>query len=165
MPPLDPARFLAAMAELPSGVTVTTCRDARGAPVGATLSAVTSLSLDPPMVLACFDRNSNTLRAVIEPGSPFLVHILARGQEAIAMAFAGKGGDKFDAVPWAPGRLGLPQIAGCAAGRMIRVISDVPLTPSMRPARTKREPTSFTPNEVFTRVGNSAPSAMRKTAG
>ena len=126
MPPLDPARFLAAMAELPSGVTVTTCRDARGAPVGATLSAVTSLSLDPPMVLACFDRNSNTLRAVIEPGSPFLVHILARGQEAIAMAFAGKGGDKFDAVPWAPGRLGLPQIAGCAATLVCRVADLVP---------------------------------------
>ena len=86
MPPLDPVRFLAAMAELPAGVTVTTCRDGLGAPVGATLSAVTSLSLDPPMVLACFDRGSNTLKAVIEPGSPFLLHILAHGQGAIALA-------------------------------------------------------------------------------
>ncbi len=126
MPPLDPARFLAAMAELPAGVTVTTCRDAAGAPVGATLSAVTSLSLDPPMVLACFDRGSNTLKAVVEPGTAFLLHILAHGQEAVAMAFAGKGGRKFDGVAWSPGRLGLPEIAGCAATLLCRVADLVP---------------------------------------
>jgi flavin reductase (DIM6/NTAB) family NADH-FMN oxidoreductase RutF len=126
MPPLDPARFLAAMAELPAGVTVTTCRDADGAPVGATLSAVTSLSLDPPMVLTCFDRGSNTLKAVVEPGTAFLLHILAHGQEAIAMAFAGKSGNKFADVDWAPGRLGLPRIAGCAATLLCRVADLVP---------------------------------------
>lgn len=126
MPPLDPARFLAAMAELPAGVTVTTCRDEKGTPVGATLSAVTSLSLDPPMVLACFDRGSNTLKAVMEPGTPFLLHILAQGQETVAMAFAGKGGDKFAQVAWAPGRLGLPEIAGCAAILVCRVADIVP---------------------------------------
>ena len=126
MPPLDPARFLAAMAELPAGVTVTTCRDGAGRPVGATLSAVTSLSLDPPMVLACFDRGSNTLKAVIEPGSPFLLHILAHGQEAIAMTFAGKGEEKFRGIPWAPGPLGLPEISGCAATLVCRVADLVP---------------------------------------
>lgn len=126
MPPLDPARFLAAMAELPAGVTVTTCRDSHGAPVGATLSAVTSLSLDPPMVLACFDRGSNTLKAVVEPGTAFLLHILAHGQESVAMAFAGKSEDKFAGVSWAPGRHNLPEIEGCAATLVCRVADLVP---------------------------------------
>ena len=59
--------FKAAMSDMPAAVTVVTCRDWQGRPVGTTLSAVSSLSLAPPMMLACFDVGSNTLKALL-PG-------------------------------------------------------------------------------------------------
>lgn len=119
--PVDAGRFTAAMAELPSGVTVATCRDHDGRPLGATMSSVTSLSLDPPMVLACFERRSTTLRRLRRPGASFLLHVLAAGQETVAQTFASRVPDKFDGLAWADGRLGLPEIEGCAAVIACRV--------------------------------------------
>ena len=105
--------FRAAMAELPACLTVITSRRADGAPVGATVSAVTSLSLEPAMLLACFASDSETLQA-IAGGQPFLVHILGDGQQHLAPRFARKGQDKFDSTPWRTGLAGLPQLSGCA---------------------------------------------------
>jgi len=106
--------FKAAMSDMPASVNIITCRDWQGQPVGTTLSAVSSLSLSPPMMLACFDIGSNTLKALL-PGVDFLIHILAGGQEKVAYAMAGKGTDKFEDVSWTPGPCDLPQIEGCAA--------------------------------------------------
>ncbi|MEQ8257628.1 MAG: flavin reductase family protein [Roseovarius sp.] len=106
--------FKSAMSDMPAAVTVVTCRDWQGRPVGTTLSAVSSLSLAPPMMLACFDVGSNTLKALL-PGVDFLIHVLAEGQEKVAYGMAGKGTDKFDDIECAAGPGGLLQIAGCAA--------------------------------------------------
>jgi hypothetical protein len=54
------AEFRAAMGHFATGVTVVTSVDADGAPVGTTANAVTSLSLDPPLILVCFDLSSLT---------------------------------------------------------------------------------------------------------
>jgi flavin reductase (DIM6/NTAB) family NADH-FMN oxidoreductase RutF len=113
------------MAELPACLTVITSRRPDGTPVGATMSAVTSLSLEPAMLLACFASTSETLRA-IEDGQPFLVHILGDGQQALARRFARKGPEKFDAASWRPGPAGLPQLAGCALVIACRTESLVP---------------------------------------
>jgi flavin reductase (DIM6/NTAB) family NADH-FMN oxidoreductase RutF len=112
--PVPLPAFKTAMSEWPSGVTITTCWHRDGRPVGATLSSVTSLSLDPPMVLACFDRRSETLKALDAGRSEFLIHVLAHGQEPIAETFAGKADDKFAGIPWSRERLDLPEIGGCA---------------------------------------------------
>ena len=50
------AEFRHAMSHFATGVTVVTSVDENGEPVGTTANAVTSLSLDPPLVLVCFDR-------------------------------------------------------------------------------------------------------------
>lgn len=105
--------FRTALSDMPAAVHVITARDTSGAPVGTTLSAVSSLSLDPPMMLACFDLGSNTL-AALHPGAGFLIHLLAEGQEQLAYRMAGKG-EKFTDLDWAPGFGALPQIAGVAA--------------------------------------------------
>ena len=110
----DMEAFKAAMSDMPAAVTVVTCLDLGEQPIGTTLSAVSSLSLAPPMMLACFDVCSNTLKALL-PGVDFLIHVLAEGQEQIAYRMAGKGAQKFDALDWALGPRDLPQIAGCAA--------------------------------------------------
>jgi len=107
----DAATFKGLMADMPSAVTVITAWDASGQPVGATLSAVMSLSMDPPMMVAAFDARSATL-AVLRTGAPFLIHVLGAKQETLAGSFAGKGAGKFAGLDWQPGLGGLPQLAG-----------------------------------------------------
>jgi flavin reductase (DIM6/NTAB) family NADH-FMN oxidoreductase RutF len=122
---MTPEAFKAAMAELPAGVTVITAWDDDGRPVGATVSAVTSLSLEPPMLLACLATTSDTLR-VLRPGSPFAVHILRDGQQDVATCLAGKGADKFASVSWSTGPHGLPHLEGSAVVAACEVHSLVP---------------------------------------
>jgi flavin reductase (DIM6/NTAB) family NADH-FMN oxidoreductase RutF len=110
---IDPSVFKGAMAAIPSAVTVITTFAADGSPAGATLSAVTSLSMTPALMLSCFDQHSDTLRAV-QATRRFLIHVLADGQQDLALAFAKKGSDKFLDVAWAKGPLGLPHFAGSA---------------------------------------------------
>src|SRR5687768_1539551 len=76
------------MSRWATGVAVVTSRDDTG-PRGATTNALTSLSLDPPLVLVALDRGSNTLRAVRSSGR-FCVNVLASDQEDMARRFATK---------------------------------------------------------------------------
>jgi flavin reductase (DIM6/NTAB) family NADH-FMN oxidoreductase RutF len=111
MPPPDPARFRAAMATLPTGVTVVTASGPDG-PAGATANAVCSLSIEPMLMLACLDRGSRTLLAV-QAANRFGISVLHAGQEPIARAFATKVpvADKWRGVSWSE-REGVPSIDG-----------------------------------------------------
>jgi flavin reductase (DIM6/NTAB) family NADH-FMN oxidoreductase RutF len=71
-----------------TGVTVVTARGA-GGPAGLTTNAFTSLSLDPALILVCFDNDSRTLPVVREAGR-FAVNVLRAGQEELAAVFASK---------------------------------------------------------------------------
>src|SRR5579862_2063887 len=84
------AEFRAAMGHFATGVTVVTSVDADGAPVGTTANAVTSLSLDPPLILVCFDLTSVTLAAIRARGA-FAVNVLAAEQEHLSSGFARRG--------------------------------------------------------------------------
>jgi flavin reductase (DIM6/NTAB) family NADH-FMN oxidoreductase RutF len=72
-----------------------------GGPSGATANAVSSLSLEPPMMLACLDRGSRTLTSVRAAGR-FGVNALAAGHEALARRFSGKEPEpsKWEGVEW-----------------------------------------------------------------
>lgn len=80
-----------------TGVAVITTRGPDGEPHGCTTNALTSLSLDPLLLLVCFDHGSRTLAAVREAGR-FSVNILAAGQEPVSRKFATKDHDKFEEV-------------------------------------------------------------------
>ena len=99
------------MASVAAPVTVVTVM-AGERPHGSTVSAFTSLSLDPPMVLVSLDRASDLLSRIRASGS-FGVNVLAAGQAALARAFARKGDDKFDGVAWTA-EAGVPRLPGCA---------------------------------------------------
>jgi 3-hydroxy-9,10-secoandrosta-1,3,5(10)-triene-9,17-dione monooxygenase reductase component len=58
-------------------------------PVGMTANAVTSLSLEPALMLVCFDNTARTLPAVRESGR-FGINVLAEGQDNLARLFASK---------------------------------------------------------------------------
>lgn len=93
--------FFAIMGAFVAGVTVVTALDPASRPRGLTVSAVCSVSADPPLMLACIDKKSNTLPAIRHSGR-FAVNYLAFGHEDVARLFASKDPDKFDAVAWRP---------------------------------------------------------------
>jgi flavin reductase (DIM6/NTAB) family NADH-FMN oxidoreductase RutF len=108
---VSPERFRAALSAHATGVTVVTAIGPNG-PSGATANAVTSLSLDPPMMLACLDRGSRTLTSVRAQGR-FGVNALAAGQQEIARRFSGKEpeAEKWQGVEWAASDQ-LPRLGG-----------------------------------------------------
>ncbi len=81
-----------------TGVTVVTSSGPDG-PAGMTTNAVTSVSLDPLLLLVCFDHSSRTLDVVRESGR-FGVNILSRDDEQVAAVFASKALalEKFEAI-------------------------------------------------------------------
>jgi 3,4-dihydroxy-2-butanone 4-phosphate synthase len=78
------------MGHFATGVTVVTARGDGGAPVGTTANAISSVSLDPPLLLACLARSSETLAAVRAEGR-FAINILAAEQREHSDRFAKKG--------------------------------------------------------------------------
>src|SRR5215470_3072361 len=98
--PVSPEEFRSALTAYATGVTVVTAVGQNG-PSGATANAVTSLSLDPPLMLACLDRGSRTLTSVRAQGR-FGVNALAAGQEDLARRFARKDDEpeKWQGVEW-----------------------------------------------------------------
>ena len=76
------------MASLPTGVTIVATSGDDG-PAGATANAVSSLSIEPMLMLACLDRGSRTLLAV-QAADRFSVSVLHDGQEGVARSFAGR---------------------------------------------------------------------------
>lgn len=86
--PPDPASYRDAVGRFATGVCVVTC-DGPDGPAGLTTNAVTSLSLDPLLLLVCFDNGSRTLGAVRTAGR-FAVNVLGAGQQDLATVFASK---------------------------------------------------------------------------
>jgi flavin reductase (DIM6/NTAB) family NADH-FMN oxidoreductase RutF len=95
---MDERRFRDTVGAFPTGVTIVTAAGASG-PAGLTTNAFASLSLDPALVLVCFDNASRTLPVVREAGR-FAVNVLRAGQEDLAAIFASKRvqDDKFAEV-------------------------------------------------------------------
>src|SRR4051794_3870194 len=99
--------FRRVMGSFASGVTVVTTLDADGTPRGFTASAVSSLSLEPRLLLVCVNNASASLTAIQARGA-FVVNIMAGEMQAVASRFAGRMPDKFNGVAWTPGTLGVP---------------------------------------------------------
>jgi 3-hydroxy-9,10-secoandrosta-1,3,5(10)-triene-9,17-dione monooxygenase reductase component len=122
--PLDLTAFAAAdlgadelrraLGRFVTGVTIVTCRDARGAPIGLTANSFNALSLDPPLVLWSLRRASGTLEAFSRT-SHFAVNVLSQEQIELSRLFARPSQAKFDAGQWSDGQGGAPVLAGCVA--------------------------------------------------
>lgn len=95
---VDRLEYRSAIGHFATGVAVVTCDGPHG-PSGLTTNAVSSLSLDPLLLLVCFDNASRTLAAVRGTGR-FAVNVLRAGQEELAAVFASKRvqAEKFEAV-------------------------------------------------------------------
>ena len=123
---ISAALFRHAMGHFATGVTVVTSIGDDGEPVGTTASAVTSLSLDPLLVLVCFDRESMTLRAIRAHGA-FVVNVLAAPQQHLSANFARRGLTAvWDGVRHRPGPTGSPRLHGVLAALECTVENRLP---------------------------------------
>ncbi len=106
-----------------SGVTIITTRE-QATNYGLTASAVTSITLEPPMLLVCFNKNTGT-QAAISRTRVFAVNILDEGQADLAYKFAKPQSDKFQGVEFSYGIFGEPLLTGALAHIECRVAADV----------------------------------------
>jgi len=105
---LDSDQFRAVLGRFASGVTVITTHDADGRDHGMTVSAFSSLSLTPPLVLVCIDREASVHDALTS-AEWVVVNILSAGQEALSRRFANLEADtRFDGVGFARAAHGAP---------------------------------------------------------
>jgi 4-nitrophenol 2-monooxygenase / 4-nitrocatechol 4-monooxygenase, reductase component len=109
----DSEAFRRIVGHLASGVTVITARDGDGLH-GMTASSVTSLSLAPPTMLACLNRQAPTARAVISAGR-FAINVLGTAQAALAQQFAMPSDDKFRGVDIDSSPEGVPLVGAAHA--------------------------------------------------
>lgn len=122
---VDSSTFRAVLARFASGVTVVTVRGADGGDHGMTVSAFTSLSLDPPLVLACLDVTA-TLLPHLRNATAFGVSILAADQAALSVRFADQGVVRFDGVAVTHAPEGPALIVGAAAHLVCRRVAEHP---------------------------------------
>ena len=115
--------FKQCLARWATGVTIVTAR-AGDHIHGMTVSAFTEVSLDPPLVLVCADKTTNT-HPVIAEGGAFAVNVLARDQESLSQRFASKKDEdrRFEGLEFETAATGAPILAGCLAALDCRVVN------------------------------------------
>lgn len=112
---VDTRTFRKALGCFASGVTVaTTLHPGSAKPAGVTVSAFSSLSLDPPLVLFCLDNRTASLSAFLEH-SHFAINVLAENQRDMSIRFASRSEDKWQSIVWEAGEGGVPVLPGCLA--------------------------------------------------
>lgn len=121
---VDPERMRRAMGRFASGVTIITTRD-DGNNYGLTASAVSSLSLDPPMLLICVKKTSHTRDALVR-SQVFAVNILREHQSELARRFASSRLNKFESLSISYGALGAPLLSDMLATLECRITAEVP---------------------------------------
>ena len=85
--PISPDDFRSALSRFASGVTVVTTKDAAGRMHGITVSAFSSVSLEPPLVLICIEKETGSHYAFGESGL-FAVNVLSASQAGLSERFA-----------------------------------------------------------------------------
>lgn len=104
--PVNADQFRSALGHFASGVTVVTMANGDRL-AGLTVSAFTSVSLNPPYVLVCIDKQSSTLD-LLRAAKAFAVNLLSDNQVDLSNRFASKSEDKFSGVPYRLGQLAVP---------------------------------------------------------
>jgi flavin reductase (DIM6/NTAB) family NADH-FMN oxidoreductase RutF len=119
---LDADAFREALGRFASGVTVVTTRDADGRDRGMTVSAFSSLSLHPPLVLACIGHDA-TIAGSVSDAEFFGVSVLADDQEQLSRRFADPDADRFDGVPVSRAESGVALLDGALTHLECRIVA------------------------------------------
>ena len=111
--PVGKASFRNAMGLFATGVAVLTTAH-QGRYHGVTINSLTSVSLDPFLLLVCLNRASVTGDAIRKRGE-FMVSLLAEAQLDVSQRFVGKSEDRFSGIELNHSENGIPMPAGCVA--------------------------------------------------
>ena len=103
----DPRTLRDALGCFATGVTVVTCLDEAGRPVGLTANSFTSLSLDPPLLLVCVAKASASA-VPLTRAAHFAVNVLQTLQQPASITFSTRGEDRFGQTEWSTGEHGAP---------------------------------------------------------
>ena len=106
--------FRKALGNFAAGVTVVTGKLPNGAPAGLTVTAFSSVSLEPPLVMVCIGKQTGCLDA-FEKGDAFAVNLLSEDQQELSNLFAKRDADKFAGLDIESGETGCPLIKGSLA--------------------------------------------------
>lgn len=120
---VDRELFKEVIGHFATGVTIITARH-EGTDYGLTANAVSSLSLDPPMLVVCIHKETGTCNAVSH-SKVFTVNILRDDQGELAMQFAKPEPDKFRGTSVSYGVLGEPFLENVLAHLECRVAEEV----------------------------------------
>ncbi len=114
---IDSDTFRRVMGHFVTGVTVVTALDGQR-PFGITVNALSSVSLDPPLVMVALDRR-RFLTPIVRVAGRYAVNILSEEQQELSDCFAGApvepGREDFCGATWHPGDTGLPLLDGAIA--------------------------------------------------
>lgn len=106
--------FRNALGTFATGVTIVTTSSDDGEPIGLTANSFSSVSLDPPLLLFCLDRESFSF-GHFEKTKHFAVNVLNAGQEDISSHFARPSQDKWRHVSYDMCSVGCPSFADALA--------------------------------------------------
>lgn len=115
--------FRAALSRFASGVTVVTLKDKDEKPHGITVSAFSSVSLDPPLILVCIDNNAGSHYAFRE-SERFVVNILSEKQSEHSNQFASQIPDKFINVHHHKGLEDIPVLKDALVNLECRLVNE-----------------------------------------
>ena len=112
----ESAALRSALGRFATGVTLATCTDATGAPVGLTVNSFGGLSLEPPLVQWSLRDASPSLPA-FQAAEHFAINVLTEAQVEVSRRFAstGAGAKRFELGRWSLGRHGAPVLTGALA--------------------------------------------------
>lgn len=104
---VDPTTMRRTIGRFATGVAVVTTIDGEHTPHGMTVNSLTSVSLDPPLLLVCLNHGARTATAISER-QRFAVSLLSARQETIARRFATRADDHFAGLPLTYGEHQVP---------------------------------------------------------
>jgi flavin reductase (DIM6/NTAB) family NADH-FMN oxidoreductase RutF len=117
---VDGPTFRRVMGAVPTTVTVFTIVDGAGVDRGMTVGAFCSVSLNPPLVLACIG-NDATIADAMRSVTHFGISVLASHQDALSRKFADTEARTFEGVPHHRGANGMALLDGAVAHLECRV--------------------------------------------
>jgi len=122
---IPPGQFRSILSNWASGVTIVTSRAGERVQ-GMTVSAFSSVSLEPALVLVCADKQTIT-HGLIQQSKVFSVSVLAADQRALSNRFASKKDEdrRFEGLPCEDGATGCPRIPGAVAWLDCRVVEAI----------------------------------------
>lgn len=121
---MDKSELRRVMGHFATGVTVITTRRDDGEIMGLTANAVTSVSLEPPLVLICVDKGADCYGCFGE-SRVFTINILAQDQEDVSRKFATKGAVKFEGIGYRRNDLGCAILDDAVGYVDCRVVQEI----------------------------------------